>query len=228
MTMDVCKPRVRGAEAERSWEFPSQQVQKNKGASSGALRNSVPGEDSHRGRHSVSFSGFRMWPHTRTRTHTYMADTLFNIFTLQGFSPLPWWISSGFCFVSLGFTQRSTYLELAVSPGVCHHSVISSILLHPLMDLKSTCLVWSKRRWRYSRALHESEKWAWTSFSNVSPSVLTWWWWWFSFHHCLETRLSYVSKALITGRCRDVSCLCDGNWGGYPVQGIPERYCPPN
>lgn len=38
-------------------------------------------------------------------------------------------------------------------------------------------------------------------------------------NHCLETQLSYVSKALFTGRCHDVSWLCDGNWGGYPYRG---------
>lgn len=94
----------------------------------------------------------------------------------------------------------------------CHPTVISSILLHPLINLKSTCFVWSKNKmaplsgttWRWKRA--------WTSFLSLSPSVLAWWWWWFSFRHCLETQLSYVSKALFTVHCRDVSCLCDGNW----------------
>lgn len=47
-----------------------------------------------------------------------------------------------------------------------------------------------------------------------------------SFHHYLETQLGCVSKALFTGCCHDVSCLCGGSWGGYPVQGIANRYFP--
>lgn len=48
----------------------------------------------------------------------------------------------------------------------------------------------------------------------------------FSFHHYLETQLGSVSKALFTGCCYDVSCLCDGNLDGSLVLGISGRYFP--
>jgi hypothetical protein len=43
-----------------------------------------------------------------------------------------------FTVVDLGFILfcwSGFYLELAGSPGVCHHTVISSILLHSLMKV---------------------------------------------------------------------------------------------
>lgn len=93
MTMHVCNPRVRGSEADRPWEFPSQQVQKK-------TRERLQVHWETLSQEKIATEEDIQCPSLasacdRTRTHIWRTHIL-TFFTLQGFSPLLWWISSGF------------------------------------------------------------------------------------------------------------------------------------
>lgn len=85
-------------------------------------------------------------------------------------------------------------------------TVVSSVLSHIPINLKSTCFE------HCMKVKNEPETCCQICLHWLHDDV-------FSFRHYLETQLGYVSKALFTGRCQDVSCLCDGKWDGHPVHG---------